>query len=151
MSVGQQPRLWRWIPNAGVLGSNPVDDSEVDQVVTRNSQGLVVKSEFSSRSGSTALGQLNLKHKKGPYFFSRFLVVFFFDTDIKESGDVETLTYLKMKTNNPKTAGSNVNGQGNKLSRCRAQLAIYHLVSSNMSVTLKYIPSRQLNKHQNKV
>ena len=62
-------------PNLGVSGSKPLDDfkfdtsfhpSEVDQMSTRNSWGLVVKSKLSPSSGFVALRQLNPIHKMEP-------------------------------------------------------------------------------------
>ena len=62
-----------WIPNQGVLGSEPVSGSKFDSAfilsrlmkwVSGTPGDLKVKSEQSPRSGSVSLRKLNLIHKK---------------------------------------------------------------------------------------
>ena len=80
-------RLRHWIPNLGVLGSSHwVAPRSTSQpfIFPRSIKGVVgtprnrvVKSKLSPRSGSVALRQLNLIHKRG------HKVVFFFFSESK--------------------------------------------------------------------
>ena len=58
--------LRQWIPNQGVLGSKSLGGSMPTQLFILPSGDLVVPSKLSLSSGSAALSQLNIIHKKGP-------------------------------------------------------------------------------------